>query len=113
MLCLLLAGRPKLAELSCVCHPCLLVQAPAGAPPDVWVQLLEKCAADQAAQPAVIISVVQQLQEQREQVTQLQQQHTEDLAAARAEAAELRGQMQALAGQLQQVMTALRQQQQA
>jgi uncharacterized protein involved in exopolysaccharide biosynthesis len=89
----------------------LVVQAPAGSPPDVWVQLLERCAADQAAQPAVISSVVQQLHQQREQVIQLQQQHTQDLEAARAEAAELRGQVQTLQEQLQEVLAALKQQQ--
>jgi hypothetical protein len=44
--------------------PWFLVQAPAGSPPDVWVQLLEKYAADPEAQPAVISSVAQQLQQQ-------------------------------------------------
>jgi polyhydroxyalkanoate synthesis regulator phasin len=37
------------------------------------------------------------------------QQHTEELAASRSEAAELRGRVQALEGQLQEVLAALRQ----
>jgi hypothetical protein len=72
------------------------------------VQLLEKCAADQAAQPAVISSVVRQLQEQREhmaqQAAQLRQQE-QQLAAA----AELGGRVHALEGQLQEVLAALKQ----
>jgi septal ring factor EnvC (AmiA/AmiB activator) len=123
--------------------PC--VQAPAGSPPDIWVQLLERCAAEQAAQPAVFGSVVRELQQQREQAaqqaaqlqeqqeqaaqlaTQLQQQVTQQAvqlqqqeqeleatravaAAAAAEAAGLQGRVQALEGQLQEVLAALRRQ---
>jgi hypothetical protein len=103
--------------------------------PDVWVRLLAHCAEDPAAQPAVTKFVLRQLDNQQCQIFELQQQHKEELAASRAEAAELRGRVQvqvlerqqeqvaadraeaaelrarvqALEGQLQEVLAALRQ----
>jgi chromosome segregation ATPase len=60
---------------------------------------------EQARQQAV------QLQKQQDDIARLRQQHTQELAASKAEAAELRGRVQALEGQLQEVLAALRQQQ--
>jgi hypothetical protein len=97
------------------------LQAPAGTPPDVWVQLLERCAADQQCQPALISSVVLQLQQQqqdtKEQVAAARAEAAAEAAELRgqlqtagAEAAELRGRVQALEGQLQEMLAAMRQQ---
>jgi len=65
----------------------LLLQAGPGEPPDVWLQLLERCAADSDCQPAIIRNLAQQLlereainsqqQEQEQQLTDLQQQLAE------------------------------------
>lgn len=92
----------------------------------VWLQLLEQCATDPQAQPAVVSCVARQLQQQQEQgaqqAAQLQQQEVRlqvqelQLAAARAaaaaEAAVLHGQVQTLQAQLQEVLAALKQQRQ-
>jgi hypothetical protein len=107
-------------------HPAfraVCLQAPAGAPPDTWVQLLEQCTADPEAQPAVTSYMLRQLQQQQQQMaagradaaaavraeaaTRCRQQD-EMQAVARAEVAELRGQVQVLQGQLQQLLTALK-----
>jgi hypothetical protein len=45
-----------------------------GSPPDVWLQLLEFCCADPAAQKQIVRSLAQQLAQQTSQTTQLQQQ---------------------------------------
>jgi hypothetical protein len=54
--------------------PLLLLRVlQAGTAPDVWLQLLERCAADSVCQTTVLRSLAQQLAEQRA-LTQAQQQ---------------------------------------
>jgi hypothetical protein len=79
----------------CTAVPACCLQAPAGVPPDVWLQLLEQCAANREAQPAVISCMLRQLQQQRQQAAAVR-------AEAAAEAAELRRQVQASEGRAQQ-----------
>lgn len=64
-------------------------------------------AEDPALQPAVIGSVLRQLQRQQQQGALLRQEHIQELAAARRETAELRRQVQALQEQMQNLLSAL------
>lgn len=83
----------------CVAIPaCCFVQAPPGAPSDVWVQLLQCCAKYQVLQPDVIESMLRHTQQQQQQVAR---------QADRLEQQEQRVQM--LEGQLQELLTELRQ----
>ena len=45
----------------------------AGSPPDVWLQLLERCAAEPGCQPMVLRNLAHQLAEQRQQIARLQE----------------------------------------
>lgn len=87
------------------------MQAPDDSPPDVWMQLLELCATDPAAQPAVTSCMLQQLQHQQAHC----ERQAAQLEAVSLEAAELHGQLQAsdsrvqvLERQMQEVLAALR-----
>ena len=72
----------------------------AGSPPDVWLQLLERCvAADRGCQATALRSLAQQLTEQRALSARQQQQ----LAAQQQVAVEQEAQIVALKGQLQQL----------
>jgi len=66
-----------LAEASCdsVLMPALLVLLQAGPDqaPDVWLQLLEHCAASGSCYPSIIRSLAQQLAEQQQQNAALQE----------------------------------------
>jgi hypothetical protein len=64
----------------------------------VWLQLLERHTADPALRQGFVSYVLQELQQRQE-----------ELAAAGAGTAELRGRVQALEGRLQEVLAALRQ----
>ena len=107
----------------------------AGSPPDVWLQLLERCASISSCQPTLIRDMGLQLAQQQQQVStqqhlidQLQQQNTQqqqlvsgqqhtiqqlqqDVQRQAAEAVELRGQMEGqvseLRGQVAQLVQAL------
>lgn len=122
-MCLLSPMTGALSWLCCC--PCLLDQVPAGTPPDVWMQLLEQCAEDKAAQPAVMQFMLRQLKRQQQQVatattaaaaaeaqatvaTAASTAAAAEAGAATAEAAELRERVQALEGQLQQVLSSLK-----
>lgn len=79
-------------------------------PPDVWLQILGHCARYAECQPEVIKSLSQQLaneQQQRLEANSLLQLHQQQLDAVTAEAAELRGRLAAVEGQLQQLLACL------
>ena len=61
---------PQLADCLHL-SPYVLQEGPA---PDVWLQLLEDCAADPTCQPPAMRSLAQQLAEQRALTAELQQQ---------------------------------------
>jgi predicted transcriptional regulator len=54
------------------CLICLLFVLQDGSPPDVWLQLLERCAKDPTCQPKTVRILAQQLAEQRSLTVQLQ-----------------------------------------
>lgn len=66
-------------------------KAPEGSAPKVWLQLLELCGTDPAAQPAVISCMLRHLDCLSDYVYQ----HVAQLAALSTEATELRGRLQA------------------
>ena len=87
---------------------CVHLQQPHRAP-DVWMQLLEYCAADPDCQPMTVRSLAQQLGEQRALAVQLQ-----DRLAAQEQAVSDQQQRVSVQGQLnaeQQQQIALQQQQ--
>jgi len=57
---------------ACRAPPVVLLLLQAGQPPDVWLQLLERCAEDKACMP----SIIQGYPQQQQDVTDLQQQLT-------------------------------------
>jgi hypothetical protein len=64
----LLSGPTVLTVLPCLCFVvCMCDQAPDGAPPDVWVQLLEHCAQYEVAPLPDIRPLVRQLRQLQEQ----------------------------------------------
>jgi len=67
----------------------LLLQAAPGQPPDVWLQLLERCAADSECQPAITCNLAQQLAVQEA----LNRQQQQDLTDLRQDATNLRQQL--------------------
>jgi uncharacterized protein YgfB (UPF0149 family) len=104
----------------------VLVQAPAGSRSDVWLQLLEECAKDQPAQPAVISCMLRQLQQAVEQAVRLEQQlaaaegrvqqqeqqlaeQTVRLEQQGRQLAAAQGRLQALEGQLRELLAGQRQ----
>jgi hypothetical protein len=86
-----------------------------GSAPDVWLQLLERCAAEPDCQPAALRGLGQQLAEQRALTTTLQQRvcAQEQLSAQQQTAAEqvagLQGQLQELHAAVQQLLHPLQQ----
>jgi hypothetical protein len=92
-----------------------------GSIPDVWLQLLERCAADPECQPTTLRSLAQQLSKQRtqseqqlaelravvahqqQQIAHLQQQQMQQLSACQQVAAAQDARFAALEGQLQQL----------
>lgn len=103
-------------------HPlhCLLQTTGRGCAPDVWLQLLEVCAAEPRCQPTALRSLAQQLAqqkaataqqlqqgtliaEQQQQLAALQQVVVEQGAHYQALIAGLQGQLQELRAELQQL----------
>jgi hypothetical protein len=90
---------------------CLLQEGP---DPDVWLQLLERCAADPNCQPTAMRSLAQQLAEQRALTAQQQQQmqvQQQQLSAQQqvvegqgARITGLQEQLQAMQAQLQELL---------
>jgi hypothetical protein len=82
-----------------------------GSAPDVWLQLLERCAADPTCQPAALHSLAQQLSEQRaltgqhEQRLWIQERH---MVAQHQQIGNLHWQLQELHAAVQQLLPAHR-----
>jgi len=74
-----------------------LLQAGPDQAPDVWLQLLEHCAAGGSCYPSIIRSLAQQLAEQQQQNAEQQQQN----AALQELVAKQGAQLQALQAQMQ------------
>ncbi len=68
--------------------------------PDVWLQLLERCAAESGCQPTILRTLAQQLEEQRALTTQLRQQVSDQ----QQQMVGLQGQLQELRATMQQVL---------
>ena len=102
-----------------VCGPCCCILTPqAGdSAPDVWLQLLERCARISSCQPALIRDLGLQLVEQQQLVSSLQQQcagQEQQMSLQQAtnsllqqQGVELHGRVAALEGQLAQLLEAL------
>ena len=83
-------------------NACMLLQAGSSDPP-VWLQLLERCCAeDPAAHPTVVRTLAQQLSDQQQQIAGLQQQLSAQQQATAAVIAGLQAQMQQLLQRLPQ-----------
>ena len=96
-------GRPVVTDLL-ICAA--LLQAGTSAP-DVWLQLLDRCAAEPSCQSAVLHSLATQLAQQRQQLSDQQQQLAglqQQLVAAQQATAEVIAGLQV---QLQQVLQRL------
>jgi hypothetical protein len=77
------------------------------ADPDVWLQLLERCAAEPNCQPTAMRSMAQQLVAQQQQITAQQQQLVEQQQVASKQDGRigvLQGQLQAVQAQLQELL---------
>jgi len=89
-----------------ICLLFAVLQAGPGQPPDVWLQLLERCAADSTCQRSIMRNHAQQLAQQQQQLSQqqlvnvdLQQQVTDlqqHLAGQQQHNMELQGELRAL-----------------
>jgi hypothetical protein len=105
--------------MAVLADPCVLVLSlgcvlQEGPDPDVWLQLLERCAADPNWQPTALRSVAQLLAEQKALTAQQQQQmqvQQQQLSAQRqvvegqgTRITGLEGQLQAMHAQLQQLL---------
>jgi len=80
------------------------MQAGPGQPPDVWLQLLERCAADSTCQGSIMRNHAQQLAQQQQHSADLQQQVTDlqqQLAGQQEHNMDLQEQLQALQAQVQ------------
>lgn len=75
--------------------------------PDVWLQVLGHCASFPACQPEAIRSLSQQLAKEQQQRLETNALLQQQLDAANAEAAELRGRLAAVEGQVQQLLACL------
>jgi len=78
--------------------------------PPVWLQLLKHCGQFDHCQPLIFNSMGQQLAAQQQQIAELQLQLATtqaQAASAAAEAGELRGRLQAVEGQVQQLLQAM------
>ena len=78
-----------------------------GPDPDVWLQLLERCAAEPNCQPTALRSLAQQLLAQQQQITaQCQKLAVQQQVASKQDAqiAVLRGQLRAVQAQLQELL---------
>lgn len=78
-----------------------------GSAPDVWLQVLGECADSPECQPVIIRSLSQQLAKEQQQRLETEALHQQQLDAASAEAAELRGRLAVLEGQVQQLLACL------
>lgn len=79
------------------------MQAEAGSPPDVWLQLLELCSADEGCQPGLFRSLGQQLADQASVIPEQQRQLSDQqqkLDAQQGDIARLHTLLSALQGQV-------------